>query len=160
MSTESSIHTRTNRQLEFNLGTFNIPTVVGLLTIIGMIWTTSTERAKLDAQTELRLATIEKARVEARTAYESTIRELSNAISIVPNLQYRVTVIEQSIAGINARLDRQSDAIVGVRDDIAEVGTKIEVLSQKLDMYAQPERRTQLNSTPPELTNQATGATR
>lgn len=150
MSTESSIQTKTNRQLEFNLGTFNLPTLLGILAIIGMIWSQSSARATLDAQTEIRLTTIEKDRATARAAYDNKMQDIMGVMATIPNLTYRVTVNEQNIQAANSRLDRQSDAINGVRDSISDLGTKIEVLGQKLDM-AFPQRRTELERTPPEL---------
>lgn len=147
---DSVIHARTNKQLEFNLGTFNIPTVVGLVTIIAMIWAGATDRAARDATFEARLNQIDKDRAAGRVAYDARLDALTAQASLVPNLQYRITVNEQAIASTNSRLDRQGDALDGLRDDIAGVRTSIEVLTQKIDM-ALPSNRTDLNILPQEL---------
>lgn len=150
----ADIHTRTNKQLEFNLGTFNIPTVVGLLTIIGMIWAQSADRAKKDTETELRITNIENDRARARIVNDQRLSDIGAVTATIPNMQYRLTVNETALAATNARIDRQADALDALRGAISDVGTKIEVLTQRIEM-ALPlrEGRARLETTPPELRN-------
>lgn len=147
-SAMGDIHTRTNKQLEFNLGTFNIPTVVGLLTIIGMIWAQSAERTKKDADIEFRVSSIEKDRTQAKAANEARWTDMQQTTAVLPNLNYRLTVQETSLGSANSRIDRGFDAIDGLRSDIAGVSTKLEVLNQRIELLLP---RTELGNTPRDL---------
>lgn len=148
--TDGNITTRTRRDLEFNLGTFNIPTVVGLLTIIAMIYSNSAARATLDAQTQIRLDNIERDRTAARQANDIRMRDVETVTATMPNLMYRVTVVEQGVAATNARLDRLSDSLNGVRDSVSDVGTKVQILTDRLEGIL-PLRKTALEPTQLEL---------
>lgn len=141
--TDSMIHARARRELEFNLGTFNVPTIVGLLAIIGMIWGQSATRATLDAQTQIRLDNIERDRVAARAANEVRMHDVELVTASVPNIVYRITVVEQGVVSTNARMDRMSDSINGVRDSVSEVGSKLAILTNRLEGLL-PLRKTEL----------------
>lgn len=144
MEGEGVIHTRVNKQLEFNWGVVNVPTIVGLLSIIGMIWAQSAERAKKDTDFELRIANIEKNEAQNRAINEA-----------VPNIQYRLTAQETLAGATNNRIDRGFDAIDDVRKDIGGLSTKIEVLTQRIEMVLP---RTELDGIPRELRG-TTGST-
>lgn len=152
MTTDSIIQTRTNKQLEFNLGTFNIPTVLGLLTIIGMIWSNSAEYTKTKTEMELRIRSIETDRERSKIANDQRLADLMTTTSVIPNMTYRQTVMETNLGATNARIDRQADALENLRSDIAGIGTKIEVLTQRIEL-ALPLRQGALNTTPPEPKN-------
>lgn len=157
---DTLIHTRTNKALEFNLGTFNIPTVVGLLGIMGMIWSQSAGRATLDANFATRLDAIEKDRAVAKIQFQSDMKDLQTTSAIIPNMQYRLTITEQNIASLGDRVDRQSEALNNFRDTITEsigaLGTKIEVLTQRLEIAVPLKRGSieDLTETPKELAPQ------
>lgn len=141
---------QTNRQLQFNLGVFNIPTLVGIATLFGFIWTQSANRAALDTKVEARLNVIESSRANRSIELDRQLTNLSTAVNVIPNLQYRVTALESANTAINARIDRQTDAIGDLRDGINSVGTKIEVLTERIEI-ALPLKKTQLDAIPPEL---------
>jgi len=141
--TDGTIHTRTRRDLEFNLGTFNVPTIAGLLAIFLLVWNGSNSRATMDAQTQLRLDSIERDRTSARQNYESRMRDIEAVTSSIPNVVYRVAVVEQGVAATNGRLDRLSDSVGGVRESVSDVGAKIQILTDRLEGIL-PLRKTEL----------------
>lgn len=62
----------------------------------------------------------------------------------IVNLPYRVTVVEQQMGTVNTRIDRVSENVIaaldGVRKDIAQMTTRLEVLTQRLETLAPPKR--------------------
>lgn len=140
--TDGNITTRTRRDLEFNLGTFNIPTIAGMLAIFLLVWNGSNSRATMDAQTQIRLDTIERDRTSARQANEARLRDIETVTSSMPNIVYRVTVVEQGVAATNARLDRLSDSVGGVRESVSDVGAKLQILTDRLEAIL-PLRKTE-----------------
>lgn len=60
-------------------------------------------------------------------------------------MPYRVNVLEQQATAINIRIDRFTELISNtmelIRKDVNTLGTKVEVLSEKIDnMAAQPKK--------------------
>jgi len=140
---------QTNRQVQFNLGVFNIPTLVGIATLAGFIWTQSANRAAIDTKVDERLNTIESSRASRNADLTQQLNSINSTITVIPNLQYRITALESANTAINARIDRQTDAIGDLRDGINAVGTKIEVLTQRIEI-ALPVKKSQLELIPNE----------
>lgn len=119
----------------------NIPTIITVgVTAIGMV----TYFNGLDS----RLSTIESngetAKVQLAQQFEAVNNKIEQQAQALENIPYRVGVVERGLEEANRRVDRLSDVIVnnmeGLRKDINTLGTKVEVMSSKLDDMA-PTRR-------------------
>lgn len=147
---ESESTMETNRQVQFNLGVFNVPTIAAVLGIYAFIYMQGADRAKTDTDFENRISSIETGRVSSRAEVNQRLDGLTNATNNISNLTYRVTALENANQAINARIDRQTDAIGDLRQGINQIGTKIEVLTQRLEI-AFPLKRSELDILPSEL---------
>lgn len=125
-----------NRAVQVNWGTFNVPTIISVL---GILWYTATHYERQDA----RIEAIESSRIARSTEINTSILGLQSKVAPIENLSYRLTVVEQGVADVNRRVDRQSDSMQGIRDDIGALSTKFEVLSQKIEGIL-PEKRAEL----------------
>lgn len=114
-----------DRGLKVNWATFNVPTIIAVLTIG---WYASAKQERQDA----RIDAIEQARASAIVTYDKRITAIEAKVSTLDNITYRVTVAEQGILNVNARADRIVDSMQGLRSDIAALSTKFEVLSQQI----------------------------
>jgi uncharacterized protein YoxC len=137
----------TNRNIQLNWGTFNVPTIGLLLTIGGMLWSASSTQERQDA----RLDAIEIARAARSGEINKMIEALQGRVAPVDNLAYRVTVLEQSVADVNRRVDRVGDSMQGVRDDISTLSTKFEVLAEQVRSVL-PGKKAELDTVPREFT--------
>ena len=137
----------TNKNIQWNLGTFNVPTLVGLLGIGVMVFNAG---QNIQAQ-ESRITTIENSRAERSIAFGKVTDITTANTSAIANLVYRMTVAEQGIVAVNARVDRQTDALQDFGKELAKVNTNIELLTQEIKMLV-PEKKAQLDITPPDLT--------
>ncbi len=144
--TEGISHVETNRNIQWNLGTFNVPTLVGLATIGVMIFNAGQKIQQQDS----RITNIEDSRTESRLQAAKVVDLVSSNTASIANLTYRLTVAEQGIINTNARLDRQTDSIQDFRSDLAKVNTSIELLSQQIKILL-PEKKAEIRSTLPEL---------
>lgn len=125
---------RTNSQLELNLGTFNVPTIAGIIGIFVMVWSGSADRAATDTKTDQRLIAIESAIQQARQARIDRDRIVDLGLSQISANSLKIATLEQAVNAVNLRVDRQADAITGIRDGLATVVTKLEVLTQRIEM--------------------------
>lgn len=119
-----------SRGIQLNLGTFNIPTLV---LVGGLIWTSAGKQERTDARLD---------------AIEIAIQSMRTSVLVVPNLDYRMTVAEQSLVSLNQRQDRFGDSISGVRDSMATLSTKFEVLTQRLELVV-PLRKSEVETQKP-----------
>jgi uncharacterized protein YkvS len=127
--------------MAINWTTVNIPTIITVAaTAVGMV----TYFNGLDS----RLTKIEETSVVSQDAITQNFEEVNNKIEqqaqALENIPYRVGVIERGLEEANRRVDRLSDAILnsmdGLRKDVNSLGTKVEVMSSKLDDFA-PQRK-------------------
>jgi uncharacterized protein HemX len=119
----------TNRSLQFNLGMFNVPTLVGIVGLGLMVYQSGQKQERQDA----RLDAIEINRTARSAEVNTMLQALTEKTSPIDNITYRLTVVEQGIADANRRIDRQSDSMQAIRGDIAGLSTSIEVLRQIID---------------------------
>jgi Zn-dependent metalloprotease len=133
-----------NRAVQFNWGTFNVPTLVTVLTVF---WYTATHSERQDS----RLDALEVNNTVSQTSISKTLEAIQIKTNPLDNLTYRITVVEQNLTAINqavnARIDRQGDSVQGLRDDINKLSISFSVLSQKIDSVL-PEKRSELTSVP------------
>jgi len=127
--------------MAINWTTVNIPTIITVAaTAVGMV----TYFNSLDS----RLTTIEQSSVSTQAQITQKFEEVNNKIEqqaqSLENIPYRVGVIERGLEEANRRTDRLSDVILsnmdGLRKDINTLGTKVEVMSSKIDDIT-PERK-------------------
>lgn len=128
---ERPVAVEMNRAVQVNWGTFNVPTI---LSVLGLLWYTATHTERQDA----RIDAIEISRASRSIELNSSIMALQAKVAPIDNLLYRLTVVEQGVADVNRRVDRQSDSLQGVRDDIAGLSTKFEVLQQRIEAVLPP----------------------
>lgn len=138
-----------DRSIKINWGNFNIPTIVGILGIGAMIYTQGGKQERVDA----RLDYIEQSRSQNAAVYNARIAAIEADVAKITNIEYRITVNEQSIVAVNSRIDRVTDAVGGIRDDIAGVKTAVEVLTEQLKSAAGQSgfRKSELIPIPPAL---------
>lgn len=126
-----------NRTVQVNWGTFNVPT---LLSVLGILWYTATHTERQDNRLEISEAN--------QVTINKAIDDLRAKTSVLDNLTYRMTTAEAKIDGnnvaLNARIDRQTDALQSIRDDIGKLSTSFEVVSQKIDNIL-PRQKTELS---------------
>lgn len=128
MSGTDSDMVENNRQVQMNWGTFNVPTIALLLTVGGMVWNLSGTQANQNA----RIEAIELQRSARSAEVNKALEALQQRIMPMTNLEYRVTVLEAGIGDVNRRIDRVSDSIQVIRDDIGILSTKFEVLAEQV----------------------------
>lgn len=68
---------------------------------------------------------------------QAEINNLKNRLEIVNELVYRLTSNESTDKARDERLDRMSEVITLFRDSFAQVNTKLEVLSSKVDIVGE-----------------------
>ena len=134
MEHRSSVDAMQDKSIKVNWGTFNVPTIAGMLAVFAAVYSLGGELARNNE----RISSIEVSRASTNASVQAAIAELRNenaqTAALVPTLTYRVTVAEQGIVAANQRMDRFSDVVGDLRNDIAKTTTAIEVLSQKLDV--------------------------
>lgn len=129
-----------NKQVQINWGTFNIPT---LLSVLGILWYTATHSERQDNRVEV---------------LENSFSNLSKIVddqrtktSALDNVIYRLTTVETVVAAnraeLSARMDRQSDALGDIRNGMAKLNSNFEVLSTKIDNVLPP-KKAELESLP------------
>lgn len=117
MAEVPEMHSNTNVRVNwFNV---NVPTI---LTVLGVGWGVATYVADM----QQRISGVENSVGDTQTS-------LDNLVSI----PYRMTNVEGQIVQTNARLDRLIENLTGsveaLRKDVNTVGTKVEVLTSKID---------------------------
>lgn len=135
-----------NKTVQINWGTFNVPT---LLSVLGILWYTATHQATQDS----RIGVIEDSRSASKVEYTKRIEALEAKAGKQDNIEYRLTSLEQKVDGnnraINARVDRQTDALQGIRDTLGTLSANVLVISNKID-NALPIKKSELDLPPPE----------
>lgn len=136
-----------NTKVQVNWGTINVPTV---LSVLAILWYTASHQATQDS----RIGVIEDSRSAAKLEYTKRIDTLESdnakQEARIGQLEYKTATNEAGIVAANARMDRFSDAFQDVRQSIAALSTKFEVVSTKID-NAFPFKKSELTNPPPEL---------
>lgn len=117
-----------DRSIKVNWGTFNVPTIIGMLGIFVVVFNQGGVQERVDA----RLDNIEESRAANIASFNARIANIEAVVSKVANIEYRITVNEAGITATNSRIDRVTDTVGSLRDDIAGVRTSIEVLTEQL----------------------------
>lgn len=125
-----------NRNIQWNWGVFNVPTVTLCIAIAAMIYNTGSKQERIDA----RLEAIEMARASRSAEVNKILEALQSKVVPFDNLAYRVTVTEQGLADANRRVDRVGDSMTmgfdAIRKDLGTLATKLEVMDSKLQSAA------------------------
>lgn len=117
-----------DRSIKVNWGTFNVPTIIGMLGIFAVVFNQGGVQERVDA----RLDNIEETRAANIASFNARMAAIEAIIAKIPNVEYRVTVNEAGLIAVNSRIDRVTDTVGSLRDDIAGVRTSIEVLTEQL----------------------------
>lgn len=142
-----------NKQVQFNWGTFNIPTLAAAAVLAGMLYNAGGRQERQDARIDA-LGAADTALDVQRAARSAEINKVLEALSVkiqpIDNLVYRLTSLETMVTSnnvaVNARIDRQSDTLSALRDGMAKLSTQLEVITQRL-----PEKKAEISGTPREL---------
>lgn len=117
--------------------TINISSVITIVvTGATIIWTLSAQLSGYSAQLSQlydRFEQLEKSRDQAREAANARLAALEASVIKIQNIEYRVTVNEQGVVALNARIDRIGDVIGELREGLAKFNTTIELLNQKIE---------------------------
>jgi hypothetical protein len=124
----SEIDMDQDRNIKVNWGTFNVPTIIGMLGIFVVVFNQGGVQERVDA----RLDNIEASRAANLANFNARVAAIEVIVAKIPNIEYRITVNEAGILAVNARIDRVTDTVGSLRDDIAGVRTSIEVLTEQL----------------------------
>jgi hypothetical protein len=127
-----------NGKVNVNCFNFNVPTIVAVL---GVGWGVASYIKGMEA----RIEKIEEYRVTRSSTTDRKFDDIQQALIPLANMPYRVNVLEQQATAINIRIDRFTELISNtmelIRKDVNTLGTKVEVLSEKIDnMAAQPKK--------------------
>lgn len=145
---------QTNSNVEFNLGKFNVPTIAGILAIIGMLLNMTNSRTEMDTTTGLRLTAIESGLASAKVENTARFVNVETRQSKLEQLEYKVQANENRIDATDGRLDRQSDAIGALGKGIEGVSSDLKLLTQRLEISV-PLKKTEsvlpFGQTPSEL---------
>ena len=139
-----------DKTFRLNFGTFNIPTI---LAVAGVLWWTAAKQERQDARLDTfdtYISTREKERTQRSAEINRMLEALTAKVSPLENLTYRITVTEQGIADVNRRVDRVGDSMQNIRDDVSNLSSKIDVLTEQVK--AAFPRKADLDNAPPELT--------
>lgn len=135
-----------NSTVMVNWRTFNVP---NLLAIAGAAVAVVTYVNSLDS----RVAKIEENSASRSVVIDKKFDEIQLSLATLNNMPYRVGILEQQATAINLRIDRFTETITNtmelIRKDVGSLGTKIEVLSSKVEVII-PEKKAGL-SAPPEI---------
>jgi uncharacterized protein YoxC len=125
-----------NRTVQVNWGTFNVPT---LLSVLGILWYTATHTERQDNQLDSNKITME--------SLQKSLDDLRTKTAPLDNVIYRLTTVETKVDGnntaVNARIDRTADALQDIRTSVGALSTSFEVLSQKIDNVL-PQRKSEI----------------
>ncbi len=138
----------TDRGIHVNWLRFNVPSIVAIVAaavgVMGYISSLDNRVAKIETDSAMRSQLTDK-----------SLDQVQTAIAPLNNMPYRVGILEAQALATNLRIDRFTEVITNtmelVRKDVNALSTKVEVLGTKIDALT-PEKRTELDSTPPQLT--------
>lgn len=147
-SEDTDVHQ--NSEVDVRWFQFNMPSIVAMLVaVLGTGWAVASYIATLEARVEK----IEEYRVTRSAITDGKFADIQATLGTLNNMPYRVNILEQQATAINIRIDRFTEVISNtmelIRKDVATLGTKVEVMSNKIDNLS-PAKKAGLGA-PPEL---------
>lgn len=132
---------RTNSEVQVNTRQFNVPTIASVVAV-GITIITYASGIKSDAvELRTRIDQIEAYRVSQNAQLDRHFDDVQGKLDEFNGVPHRLGVVENQVTVVNARIDRftelLSTTLEAIRKDIANVATKVEVLSSKLDQEKQ-----------------------
>ena len=134
--------------------------IAGNVAAMAVAWTTYKSaiesQDKRLAQVELRVDAADQFRVARSSTTDKNFADINAKLEQVGNLPYRMGAAEEAIKQTNARFDRFSELILGsidalrkdvnagndqLRKEMNQIGTKVEVLSSKIDTISDRPRQ-------------------
>lgn len=116
-----------DKNIHVNWGTFNVPTIIGMVGLFIMTYNFGATNAAINA----RVGSIETFTIDS----SQHIKRLDDDAALTPNIIYRLTSLETKMDATNTRIDRQSEIIGDLREAIGKLNTSIELLNQRLESY-------------------------
>lgn len=111
-----------NTRLNVNWLNFNMPTIAAVVALGALFWSTAQKVGEMQAKIE---------------AADKKFYEIQQEMTPLGNIPYRTNILEQQATAINLRIDRFTEIITNtmelIRKDVNSLGTKVEVLSEKID---------------------------
>lgn len=149
MAYQSEDKVMQSTKLNVNWLNFNVPTI---LAVLGAGWGVASYVNGMEA----RLEKVEDYRVTRSAVTDRKFDDIQRALDPLANMPYRVGVLEQGQIATNQRIDRFMEVITNgmeaIRKDVNTLGTKVEVLSNKIDNLSPPRKAEMLQpGTPHEL---------
>lgn len=141
--TEREVEMHSDTRLNVNWFNVNIPTIIAVL---GVGWAIASYVSDMKG----RITEIENYRVQRSAQTDKAFASIEATLENLANTPFRMTNVEAQIASTNARLDRLVESLSGsvemLRKDVNSVGTKVEVLSSKIDGWSPQDssKRTEL----------------
>lgn len=133
-----------NSTVMINWRTFNVP---NLMAIVGAAIAIVTYVNSLDN----RVAKVEDNGASRAVTADKKFDEIQMSLATLNNMPYRVGILEQQATAINLRIDRFTETITNtmelIRKDVGGLGTKIEVLSSKVENIV-PEKKAGISAQP------------
>lgn len=121
-------HVQSTR-LNVNWLNFNMPTIAAIAALGVLFWSSAQKVGEMQAKLD---------------AADQKFSDIKTSIDPLENLPYRTGILEQQATAINLRIDRFTEIITNtmelIRKDVNGLGTKVEVLSEKIDNLTPPTR--------------------
>lgn len=134
-----------NGKVHVNWFNFNVPTI---LAVAGVGWAVASYVASMEA----RIEKIEEYRVSRSAITDRNFDDIERQLEPLENMPYRMNIVEQQIISTNQRLDRFTELISNtldaIREDVAALDKKVEVLSSKFDSILPPRQRASADKPP------------
>lgn len=126
--------------MTINWTQFNVPTIIAVL---GVGWGVANYISKIDSRVE----NIEKTSTQSEQSFKNLNARIDLLANTYQDIPYRVGAAEKGIAGVDEKQNRLSELLLnsvdGIRVQINGLGTKVEVMSSKMDDIL-PLRKTSL----------------
>jgi hypothetical protein len=146
---DKDMHVQSTK-LNVNWLNFNMPTIAAVAALGVLFWNSAQSVGDMRAQ----LSGLKDSSVSRSTVTDKKFDEIQMSLATLNNMPYRVGILEQQATAINIRIDRFTETITNtmelIRKDVGSLGTKVEVMSSKIDQLA-PEKKAGLTGSPPEL---------
>lgn len=126
--------------MTINWTQFNVPTI---LAVLGVGWGVANYISKIDSRVE----NIEKTGVQSEQSFKNLNARIDLLANTYQDIPYRVGALEKGLMNVDEQQSRLSELLInsvdGIRVQINGLGTKVEVMSSKMDDIL-PLRKTSL----------------
>lgn len=138
---ETSMSTEVNRDKVVNVWRVNLPQIVTTViaaigSIVTIVWAVGSLRTDVTVNTK-DIKRIQDTMQGRQTYVDTQINTINNKLNDMGNYGYRITTAEANIDSTNKRVDQITStintAVEGIRKDISDLTTKVEVQSNKID---------------------------